>query len=654
MRIALSVRLFAGLPVLVAGVVLADGRQPSEDQLEQFEVYAVRTCRGLARFYVETPEAAASPAWRQKDDLADDPGGTRTATGGYRLTDRVVVRVDDPTPLLTLRHTYPGTTVAKFNAAPGFWIVRTGSVREAIEVAELLAHDQRVGEVYLDIAVPKVLRELPSDPHFHRQWHLHNDSLPIADVNAEPAWDAGLTGSGVVIGIVEGGWQYDHPDLVDNYNHEGTQPGGYSTGHATKCAGVAGAVANNGLGGASIAYGGQISGQLYGSYAENAAAFEYRNDINDIKSNSWGPADIGMIAYMSSVERTAIENSIATGRDGLGEIFTWAAGNGGTIDRVDYDPYASSRFTCAIGAIGDLDYRADYNETGSSMLVVAHSSGNVRSIYTTTNNSGYTDSFGGTSAASPLGAGVIAMMLEANPELTWRDVQHVLVNAARVCDPNHAGWTTNAAGHEINYNYGFGAVDAYAAVTLAAGWTSVGPELTIDSGVIPVNTPIPDDDPSGLRWTVEIADDMQIEHVELILNAETTCVGDLEIVLTSPAVTESVLATQRPDDQDDYVDYIFTSVRHWDERSAGTWTVDISDRAAGNFATWTDFRLKLYGTEIDDCPADLNGDGVVNHPDLGILLSAYGVHDGGDIDGDRDTDAEDLILLLTAYGEECP
>ena len=76
--------------------------------------------------------------------------------------------------------------------------------------------------------------------------------------------------------------------------------------------------------------------------------------------------------------------------------------------------------------------------------------------------------------------------------------------------------------------------------------------------------------------------------------------------------------------------------------------------AAGDYATWNDFRLKLYGTEIDECPADLNGDGVVSQPDLGILLAAYGVNDGGDIDGDSDTDMHDLMLLLEAYGEECP
>ena len=76
--------------------------------------------------------------------------------------------------------------------------------------------------------------------------------------------------------------------------------------------------------------------------------------------------------------------------------------------------------------------------------------------------------------------------------------------------------------------------------------------------------------------------------------------------------------------------------------------------AAGDYATWNDFRLKLYGNEINECPADLNGDGVVSQPNLGILLAAYGVNDGRDIDRDSDTDVQDLIFLLGVYGEGCP
>ena len=300
----------------------------------------------------------------------------------------------------------------------------------------------------------------------------------------------------------------------------------------------------------------------------------------------------------------------------------WAAGNGGTNDRVDYDPYASSRYTCAIGAIGSYDYRATYNETGSSMLTVAHSSGNSRKIFTTTTGDEYQDNFGGTSATSPLAAGVVALMLQANTNLGWRDVQHILVNSARICDPTQADWTTNAAGHDINYNYGFGAVDGEAAVALALAWTPVGPEVVVDSGVVEVNASIPDYNTVGVTRSVEITESIRIESVELILNAQTDFLGDLRIVLIGPEGTESLLATERPDGQDDYVNYIFTSLRHWDELSEGLWTVQISDRRSGNVALWEDFSLRFYGTEIAPLVGDLNCDGAINLFDVDPFILA--------------------------------
>ena len=79
----------------------------------------------------------------------------------------------------------------------------------------------------------------------------------------------------------------------------------------------------------------------------------------------------------------------------------------------------------------------------------------------------YTTGFGGTSASAPLVTGVIALMLEANPSLTWRDVQHILVRTAVKNDPLDDGWSYNAAGYHVNHKFGFGRVDAAAAVNLA-------------------------------------------------------------------------------------------------------------------------------------------------------------------------------------------
>lgn len=565
---------------------------------------AVPSPSGLTRFMVDRIDAPRSAAARENSDLADKNGRIPAPTPGYTLTDGVVVRCDDARAVAEL--TVGMGEAGRIAAAPGFWLVRTGSVRRAIALADAMGADPRVAEAYIDIERPASPRSLPTDPGFPIQWHLRNTLIAEADANVEEAWALGYTGAGVTIGILEGGWQTTHPDLAANFNAAASENGGIATDHGTAVAGVAAAVANNGQGGAGSAHGAWLSQLIRGTSARTAEAFGYRNDLNHIKSNSWGPQDNGRAWSMSSVERAAIEQAIATGRGGRGTIFAWAAGNGGgSGDRCDYDPYVSSRYTLAIGAVGDQDVRASYNETGSSMLVVSHSDGNVRDIYTTdvTGPGGYWGGnyyggFGGTSAACPLAAGVVAMMLEANPDLTWRDVQHILVRSARTVDPTDPQWTLNGAGHEINYNYGFGAVDAGAAVELAETWRNVGAERKATSGVLPVGEAVPEGDLKGLVRTFVMPQNLRVESVEVVLNATTLYAGDLRITLTSPWGTESLLAATRSDATDHYTDYLFTSVRHWDEPSAGVWTMRIADLGAGDAAVWDDWTLNVYGTPI--------------------------------------------------------
>jgi subtilisin-like proprotein convertase family protein len=342
------------------------------------------------------------------------------------------------------------------------------------------------------------------------------------------------------------------------------------------------------------AYDAEWTKLYYGWSSDNVAAFGYRNDINDIKNNSWGPSDNGNIHTMTSAEYTALENSATTGRQGLGTIYGWAAGNGGLNDRVEYDPYASSRYTLAIGAIGDQDTRSSYNEHGSSMTVVAQSSGNVRGI-TTTNSSSYTSSFGGTSSASPLGCGVVALMLDANPALGWRDVTAILMESARKNHPSDGDWTVNAAGHDVSIDYGFGAIDATAAVAMASGWTNFTAEQQDSSGTQSVNQTIPDNNATGLTRTWSSSQDIEIEAVEVVININHTYIGDIEITLTSPSGTSSLLTKRRSDSQNNLNDYILTTLRCWEESSLGTWTVHVADRDAGTTGTWVDFEVKAYG-----------------------------------------------------------
>lgn len=660
---------FPGSTIYVVAIAIAAGLglaahagQPGDgpEDPSAFEPLSVRTATGTQLFYLRDPEGELSDAWRDNRDRAEKSGNVPAPTPGFVLTNRIILNSDSAALIDGACAAFPGITARPVAAAGGYWALEAGTVREAVAIADLLAAAGDFAEVYVDLTPPWALRTLPTDPLFAQQWHLDNLLDPLFDLNAEPAWDAGYTGAGVVIGIVENAWQHTHPDLAANFDPEASQTGGTVSSHATSCAGLAAAVGFNDLMGAGMAYGALLSDQIYGSYTETADALGFRNDLNDIKSNSWGPPDVGQIVYMPAIIRTTIEEAIASGRDGLGEVFVWAAGNGGLSDRVDYDPYASSRFTIAVGAIGDADVRATYNERGSSMLTVAHSSGNARYIATTASASGWTTDFGGTSASAPLAAGVIALMLEARPELTWRDVQHILIESARINDPNHPQWITNGGGFAHNYNYGFGAIDAGAAVALTETWRKVPHELVADTGVVAVGIPIPDNDPNGISHTTTVTENIRIESVELILNVETTFVGDLEISLVGPTDTRSVFTRRRSGDgQHDYVDYLFTSLRHWGEESAGDWTVEIADLAASDTGTLVDYRLVFYGTPV--CLGELSGDGEIGLADLAELLAAYRACEGNpdfnpaaDFDNSGCVDLSDLAFLLSVYGETCP
>ena len=143
-------------------------------------------------------------------------------------------------------------------------------------------------------------------------------------------------------------------------------------------------------------------------------------------------------------------------------------------------------------------------------------------IVTTDNAHRYIDDFGGTSAAAPIVSGVVALVRQANPELSWRDVKLVLAASARRNDPGNSGWQDGAVQYgaleryTFNHEYGFGVVDAQAAVDLAQDWKNVPPMKTAESAIISVNQNIPDNSPTGITRSLQIASDIDfIEFVEI-------------------------------------------------------------------------------------------------------------------------------------------
>ena len=473
-------------------------------------------------------------------------------------------------------------------------------------------------------------RAIPNDTLFGDQWHLlntgQNGGTAGEDANVTGVWDT-YRGTGVVIGIVDDGLELTHPDLSPNYlasasydfNFDDNDPSpGQFDNHGTAVAGVAGADGFNGIGVSGAAPDAQLAGiRLIAAGTtdqQESDALGFMLDTIDIFNHSWGPADNGTIQGAGLLTQATIADGAANGRGGLGTIHMWAGGNGlQSDDNVNYDGYANNRHTIAIGAINHFGEQSFYSEPGAPLIAVAHSNGAGPGITTTDllggngySGTDYANDFGGTSSATPLAAGVVALVLEANPNLTLRDVQHILVESSAITDAADADWLINGAGHDINHKYGFGQIDAAAAVALAETWQTVDPEVSVSSATRTPNLALPDNNATGVSDTVTVTDDIVIEWVEIDFQATHTYRGDLRITLVSPDGTESKLAEPRGDGGNDY-DWTFTSARHWGESSAGDWTIRVSDEFGADLGTFDQWTLHFHGT----APATSNGDAPV-------------------------------------------
>lgn len=428
-----------------------------------------------------------------------------------------------------------------------------------------------------------------------------------------------VTGRNAQVCIVDDGIEPTHVDLAGHYNAAGSfdfnfnraDPSPYPfDNHGTSAAGCASAISNFNCG-VGVAPGSSVSGIRLIAEAttdlDEANGLSYRLDINHIMSSSWGPIDDGRrLEGPKHFLMSAFEQGVRTGRQGKGTIYVWAAGNGRSArDNCNYDGYANNRFTIPIGAIQSTEKVAYYSEPCAKLFAVVPSSGGPSGPITTiTLRNGCMRSFGGTSAAAPMFAGVVALMLEANPALTWRDVQHIVARGAIKNDASDPDWIVNGAGFNHNHNYGFGRIDAARMVTLARTWQNVGPSaLPIDSGVVQPNVVIPADgsEASGsfVVSAAAAANISAVEWVGLTFQATHPRRGDLEVYLISPSGTKSALALARNDGTQNYPaeGWTFGTVRNWGESPVGTWRVVCKNYRPqqGLVANFNWFKLAIHG-----------------------------------------------------------
>ncbi|CAL8074020.1 unnamed protein product [Calicophoron daubneyi] len=526
---------------------------------------------------------------------------------------------------------------------PGIYYFRQSrlskrSVYHSIYYHDQLAYDSRVVWLEQQVLKVRVKRDVQfsvNDPHWPNMWYLNRGGPGGLDMNVRAAWAKGYVGQDVVVTILDDGLEKDHADLKENYdpfasydvneNDKNPEPrypvndkSAASNRHGTRCAGTVAAVANNSICGLGIAYRARIGGvrMLDGDVSDAMESRSLGHQLQhiDVYSASWGPEDDGKtVDGPGRLAQLAFRNGILMGRGGLGSIFVWASGNGGKSgDNCNCDGYTSSIYTLGVSSASEHGSVPWYAERCSSTLTVTYSSGGhgERGVITTDLNHTCTNNHSGTSASAPLAAGICALTLSANPRLTWRDLQYLVVYTARPDGLYANDWRVNGVGRRVSHAFGYGLMDAGAMVDLALNWTNVPPQRVceaqapITGGPVAVRLMSRESlalTTDGCASAAALAGDpsqrvVYLEHVQAKVTVSSAQRGEIELWLTSPMGTVSKLLSKRPKDVDvaGFHAWPFMSVHFWGELANGTWKLTVhSGNAVVSIHDWI---LILYGT----------------------------------------------------------
>jgi subtilisin family serine protease len=467
--------------------------------------------------------------------------------------------------------------------------------------------------------------------------------------------------------VVPGSW---------NFSNATTDPTSTATDgdHGTSVAGLIAAVRGNGLGGMGVAPSAGLNGYnvIHGgneSLANFVAALGGGNGSGAPKSDdvwvfnqSFGYSTTDPIPLDATIAAQYLDG-VTNLRGGLGAVYVKSAGNGFDVygdgvnvvpdcnganqagvscQNASMDPDNTLPMNIVVGALNASGKRSSYSTAGAAIWVSAPggefgdldpamittdqstcSAGYARSdIGATAFDTGslgntscnYTNTFNGTSSAAPVTSGVVALVLEANPSLSWRDVKNILASTARQVDSSIApvtvalgdgiytaelGWTTNAAGYKFHNWYGFGSIDADAAVAMAKTYNAqlgAFQDTTWLAGTV-VNGAIPDDSIAGAVGTVSVAKNLTIEAVQIQVSTDHTWLGDLAVELTSPSGTKSILlnACNGFGTNSGTATIRLASNAFFGEHAAGTWTLKVVDGWAlstGNLLAW---QIRIHG-----------------------------------------------------------
>ena len=479
-----------------------------------------------------------------------------------------------------------------------------------------------------------------SNPLLSTQWHF---SL-IGDIRA--VW-ADYCGDGVTVAVYDDGVQSTHADLRSNYDQTlelelvGSTPNDGNSGHGTAVAGII-AAADNDTDAIGVSFGATLVGVDYLNDAFDLTYAEYLTVLSaaerfDVVNFSWGTyqaflplSNLGDARSQTGGEAVALREAISDGRDGLGTIIIKAAGNFandsnnarfGILGNAQGEGMNNMHELIVVAATDRSGNAASYSSWGHNLLVAAPAASVTTDL---TGSDGYsangmTTTFSGTSAAAPVVSGVAALMLQANPDLHWRDVQNILSASAA---QTGSSFGQNASGYEVgnwfsngaeNWNgggmtyhqsYGYGMVDVLAAVRMAEIWTEMTPNTGRNTTSVTLsNTPVTALAISDFRTTslsIEVDEaSVEIEHLYVKVSFSHNWVSDITITLIAPDGTEVRLYDH--DGRNTYNgDWTFAVASLRGMTDAGTWRVEASDTEARDSGFLRSISLSFEGAAVSN------------------------------------------------------
>jgi len=502
------------------------------------DVFVFRTPRALSCRIDRAAMAAASVGdgqWLQARE--------GSSTNVVEFGSRVVLQLE---PGSSLDELITGDVLKlSRTVAPGTFILQAPDAWTAGREAHRLASLPHVRASYPVLRKQSDLNGLyapqPTDFFFNIQWPLEHrtaDGVSAGpDLNVRAAWPFS-TGKGVTIAVADTGVELTHPELAPRA--EGAPHHNFADGssngspinrtgggaHGTHVAGLAVAQTNSHRM-AGVAPGARLASWViyntngvFVSDEDLMDMYQFQAEVVGVQNHSWTHGGLRQ-GGLTLLEEIGISNAVHYSRGGHGVIMVRAAGN----DRMqganaNDDSYPSDPRAIGVAAMRRDGRAANYSEPGASLLVSgpANDSTQPFQLFTTdllgtdgrnTVNyfppfqdlSGYIFDalgFSGTSAATPHISGLAALILSANTNLAYRDVQQILLLSSRHYDFADPDLSTNGAGLLVSHNVGFGLPNANQAVQLARGWSNRPPLTNV---TITTTTPqtVPDD---GLRVLV--------------------------------------------------------------------------------------------------------------------------------------------------------